>query len=110
MGVVGSCSVDAEGEVILSAEGYCDEGVVYLTITEDWQPTQGTMVCDDTNIAFPIAGYKAVHSGEDGLGEEFLITDDSAGYTVMREFEGGEGYHSWTLAFDIGLVPLVPEE
>lgn len=110
MGVVGPCSVDAVGEVIFSAEGYCEEGIVYLTITEDWQPTQGTMACDDANVAFPIAGYTAVHSGANGLGEEFLISDDTAGFTVMREFLGGEGYHSWTLAFDIGLEPLAPED
>lgn len=110
MGVVGPCSVDAEGEVIFSAVGYCEDGIVYLTITEDWQPTSGTMVCDDTPVNFPIAGYTAVHSGQSGLGEEFLITEDVAGFTVMREFQGGEGYHSWTLAYDIELAPLTPED
>ena len=109
MGVVGPCVVDAEGEVVLSAEGYCEDGIVYLTITEDWQAASGTMTCDDDVMSFPIAGYKAVHSGEFGKGEEFLITSDPAGYTVLREFQGGDGYHSWTLAFDIGLVPLAPE-
>lgn len=110
MGVVGPCVVDAQGKVILSAEGYCEDGIVYLTITEDWQAASGTMTCDDEVVSFPIAGYTAVHSGEFGKGEEFLITSDPVGYTVMREFQGGEGYHSWTLAFDIGLVPLVPED
>jgi len=47
------------------------------------------------------------HSGASGLGEEFLITDDSNGHTVMSEFLGGEGYHSWTLAMDVSLIPLV---
>jgi len=44
------------------------------------------------------------------MGEEFLITDDAAGHTLMKPFLGGEGYHSWTLQMDISLVPLVPEE
>lgn len=66
------------------------------------------MTCDDTTMPFPIAGYTALHSGETGNGEEFLITMDQAGYTVLREFLGGEGYHSWTLAYDIPLVPLSP--
>ena len=110
MGVVGPCVVEAQGKMIMSAEGYCEEGIVYLTITEDWQAASGTMTCDDEVMSFPIAGYTAVHSGEFGKGEEFLITSDQAGYTVMREFQGGEGYHSWTLAFDIGVVPLAPED
>ena len=109
MGVVGPCAVEAEGSMILTAEGYCEDGIVYLTITEDWQKTSGVMTCDDTAVPFPIAGYTAVHSGEYGNGEEFLITTDQAGYTVMRPFQGGEGYHSWTLAYDIGLEPLTPE-
>lgn len=110
MGVVGPCEVEAEGETILSAQGYCEEGIIYLTITEDWQATSGTMTCDGEVVNFPIPAYSAVHSGEFGKGEEFLITSDQAGFTIMRPFLGGEGYHSWTLAYDIGLVPLVPED
>ncbi|MEE4194035.1 MAG: hypothetical protein V2J07_02440 [Anaerolineae bacterium] len=108
MGNVGTCSVEAEGNVILSAEGYCEDGIVYLNITEDWQETSGTMTCDDTVMPFPIAGYTAEHRGEFGNGEEFLIVADQAGYTIMRPFQGGDGYHSWTLAYDIELVPLTP--
>ena len=110
MGVVGTCSVDAQGEVILSASGYCEDGIVYLVITEDWQATSGTMTCDDTVVPFPIAAYSAVHSGETGNGEEFLITAEQNGYTVMREFLEGDGYHSWTLAYDVELVPLAPDD
>ncbi len=111
MGVLGdSCSVDAAGTVNVSAEGYCDAGVVYLNITEDWSKTEGSMTCDDTVMPFSAPGSAFTHSGASGLGEEFLITDDSAGYTTMREFQGGEGYHSWTLTMDVDLVPLVPED
>jgi hypothetical protein len=110
MGVVGVCSVEATGNVIVSAEGFCSDGIVSLTITEDWQSGQGTMTCDDTAMPFPVPGYTATHSGPDGQGEEFLITSDANGFTLMREFQGGEGYHSWTLVTDIDNVPLVPEE
>jgi len=107
MGVLGPCSVDAGGTVVVSAEGYCDAGIVYLNITEDWSPTEGTMTCDGAGVPFSAPGAAFTHSGASGLGEEFLITDDSNGHTVMREFQGGEGYHSWTLSWDVSLVPLV---
>jgi len=111
MGVLGdSCSVDAAGTVRVSAEGFCEAGVVYLNITEDWSKTEGTMTCDENVMPFSAPGSSFTHSGASGLGEEFLITDDSAGHTVMREFQGGEGYHSWTLTMDISLVPLVDED
>ncbi|RLD02061.1 MAG: hypothetical protein DRI46_01535 [Chloroflexi bacterium] len=110
MGVVGVCSVDAAGEVTMSAEGFCEDGIVYLTITESWGGTDGTMVCDGSSVPFSAPGYTATHSGASGMGEEFLITDDAAGHTLMKPFLGGEGYHSWTLQMDISLVPLVPEE
>lgn len=110
MGIVGDCTVDAGGEVTVSAEGYCQDGIVYLNITESWGATEGTMTCDEEIMPFSVPGYTATHSGETGAGEEFLITDDSAGHTLMKKFQGGDGYHSWTLQMDIDLVPLVPEE
>ncbi len=109
MGILGPCSVDAAGTVNVSAEGYCDAGIIYLNITEDWSDTEGTMTCEDSSVPFSAPGASFTHSGAAGLGEEFLITDDSNGHTVMREFLGGEGYHSWTLMMDISLVPLVDE-
>jgi hypothetical protein len=100
--------------VVVSAEGYCDAGVVYLNITEDWGPTEGTMTCDDQAVPFSAPGAAFTHTGASGLGEEFLITDDSNGHTSLREFAGGEEYHSWTLSMDlmeeIELVPLVDGE
>jgi hypothetical protein len=110
MGVLGPCSVDAAGTVNVSAEGYCDAGLVYLNITEDWSKTEGTMTCEDSVVPFSAPGASFTHSGASALGEEFLITNDSNGHTVMREFQGGEGYHSWTLMMDISLVPLVDED
>ena len=110
MGIVGECSVDAGGEVTMSAEGYCDDGIVYLTITESWGGTEGSMTCDGANVPFSAPGYTATNAGASGMGEEFLITDDAAGHTLMKPFLGGEGYHSWTLQMDVSLVPLMPEE
>ncbi len=110
MGILGPCSVDAAGTVKVTAEGYCDAGVVYLNITEEWSKTEGTMTCEDSIVPFSAPGAAFTHSGVSGLGEEFLITDDSNGHTVMREFQGGEGYHSWTLIMDVSLVPLVDED
>jgi hypothetical protein len=110
LGVVGECSVDAGGEVTMSAEGYCEDGIVYLIITENWGGTEGTMTCDGALVPFSAPGYSATNSGATGMGEEFLITDDPEGHTLMKPFLGGEGYHSWTLQMDISLVPLVPEE
>jgi hypothetical protein len=111
MGVIGPCSVDAGGTVTVSAEGFCDVGVVYLNIKESWGKTEGTMTCDDSVVPFSAPGQTFTHSGPSGLGEEFLVTDDSVGHTVMREFLGGEGYHSWTLKTDeFGVVPLIDPE
>ena len=94
--------------MVVSAEGYCDAGIVYLNITEDWSPAEGTMTCDGGGVPFSAPGSAFTHSGASGLGEEFLITDDSNGHTVMREFQGGEGYHSWTLSWDVSDVSLAP--
>ncbi len=110
MGVLGPCSVAAGGTVVVSAEGYCEGGIVYLNITEDWGPAEGTMACDGQGVPFSAPGAAFTHSGASGLGEEFLITDDSNGHTTLREFRGGEGYHSWTLTTGVVLAPLVDGE
>jgi hypothetical protein len=109
MGTVGECSLEATGSMLFSAQGYCQDGIVYLSITEDWQPAGGTMTCEDTQIPFEAPGFKAIHNGPYNNGEEFLLTNDPQGYTVMREFLGGSGYHTWTLTSDIGTVPLLPD-
>jgi hypothetical protein len=109
IGTVGECILEAAGIMLFSAQGYCQDGIVYLTITEDWQPGGGTMTCDNTSIPFEIPGYTANHQGPYNMGEEFLILDGAEGYTIVREFQGGEGYHSWTLLTDLATVPLVPD-
>jgi hypothetical protein len=110
MGVMGPCSVTMAGIMQVSASGTCNDGVVYLTIIETWQSADGTMVCDGTAMAFSSPGPGAfTHEGADGAGEVFYLVDSSEGYTVMRPFGEGSGYHSWTLyATQIPLVPLVP--
>ena len=110
MGVMGPCSVEMAGIMQVSASGTCTDGVVYLTIIETWQSADGTMLCEDNIIPFSSPGPGAfVHEGADGAGEVFYLVDGSEGYTVMRSFGMGSGYHSWTLyATQIPLVPLVP--
>lgn len=110
MGVMGACSVEMTGSMQVSASGTCNDGVVYLTIIETWQSADGNMVCDGNAMAFSSPGPGAfTHEGADGAGEVFYLVDSSEGYTVMRPFGMGSGYHSWTLyATQIDLVPLVP--
>ena len=110
MGVMGPCSVTMAGIMQVSASGTCNDGVIYLTIIETWQSADGNMVCDGTAMAFSSPGPGAfTHEGADGAGEVFYLVDSSEGYTVMRPFGAGSGYHSWTLyATQIPLVPLVP--
>jgi hypothetical protein len=110
MGVMGPCSVEMAGEMQVSASGTCTDGVVYLRIVETWQSATGSMTCDDNVIPFNTPGPGTyVHEGPDGGGEIFYLVDSSDGYTVMRPFGEGSGYHSWTLyASQIELVPLVP--
>lgn len=110
MGAMGPCSVEMAGNMQVSASGFCNDGVVYLTIVETWQSADGNMVCDGTAMAFSSPGPGAfTHEGADGAGEVFYLVEGSEGYTVMRPFGAGSGYHSWTLyASQIDLVPLVP--
>lgn len=110
MGVMGPCSVELAGTMQASASGTCTDGVVYLTIVETWQSGSGTMTCEDEVIPFNSPGPGAfVHESPDGAGEVFYLVDGSEGYTVMRPFGAGSGYHSWTLyTTQIELVPLVP--
>lgn len=110
MGIMGPCSVTMAGIMQVSASGICTDGVVYLTIVETWQSADGNMVCDGTAMAFSSPGPGAfTHEGADGAGEVFYLVDSSEGYTVMRPFGEGSGYHSWTLyATQIDVVPLFP--
>lgn len=112
MGTMRVCEVEAQGIMLASASGFCIDGVLYLTIIENWQPASGTMTCEDEVMSFQTPGPGAFsHEGEDGSGEVFYLVPDSEGYTILREFGEGSGYHSWTLyASEIPTVPLVPSE
>lgn len=112
------CSLTSEGTMTPSAHGTCEAGVVNLIIEENWSALNGQMTCidpDDGDVEImpfntPSMG-KRTHSGENGLGEIFYLVEGAQGYTTMRPFIEGDGYHSWTLyAPDIELEPLVPEE
>lgn len=109
MGVMSKCSVEMEGVMLASAYGTCVDGVVYLNIIESWQPASGEMVCDDDFIPFQSPGAEYEHTGANGMGEVFYLTSDVNGFTTMRPFQAGSGYHSWTLySQGIEYVPLVP--
>jgi hypothetical protein len=111
------CTLTGEGEMVPNAHGSCEAGVVSLIIEENWGPLQGEMVCVDEDgdvtrgpFNVPAMGLQT-HSGQDGTGEIFYLVEGSDGYSTMRPFAEGEGYHTWTLyAEDIPLVPLVPED
>lgn len=112
------CSLTAEGTMTPSAHGTCEAGVVNLIIEENWSALNGQMTCIDPvdgdveimPFNAPAMG-KQTHSGETGLGEIFYLVEGAEGYTTMRPFIEGDGYHSWTLYTpDVELEPLVPEE
>jgi hypothetical protein len=100
-----------------TAHGSCEAGVVSLIIEENWLPMQGEMICidDDGDVIkapfnVPAMGLQT-HSGANGAGEIFYLVSGSEGYSSMRPFAEGEGYHTWTLYTDeIPVVPLVPDD
>lgn len=109
------CTLTGEGEMHPDAHGTCEAGVVNLIIKENWGPLNGKMVCIDNDgdvieapFNVPAMGMQT-HSGQNGQGEIFYLVEGSEGYSSMRPFAEGEGYHTWTLyTEDIPLVPLVP--
>ena len=109
------CSLTGQGSMTPSAHGRCVDGVVTLIIEENWSALNGKMTCvdsdgDTTTMPFntPAMGLQK-HSGANGEGEVFYLVAGSDGYSSMRPFAEGEGYHTWTLyTEEIPLVPLVP--
>jgi len=90
-----------------SASGYCQDGIVYLTIVEDWGPFQGKMTCEGTTVPYNMPAMGAMtHAGADGRGEVFYLdqnfSGEGAGYTIIRPFAGpsGSGEHIWTLFYE----------
>lgn len=109
MGTMSKCLVSMEGAMVASAYGTCGDGVVSLNIIESWLPGSGEMICDDDIIPFQSPGAEYEHTGEIGLGEVFYLTSDVNGYSSMRPFQAGSGYHTWTLySQGIEVVPLSP--
>jgi hypothetical protein len=112
-GAMGDCTLTGEGKMSPSASGICQDGVVYLTIVEDWGPYQGTMTCPKATIPLSIPAMgQMTHSGADGKGEVFYLdqrfSGEGAGYTSIRPFQGpGSGDHIWTLFYDY-TGPVVP--
>jgi hypothetical protein len=111
-GAMGPCTLSGGGTMSPSAYGYCQDGIVYLIITEDWGPYQGTMTCPDAVVPlnFPAPGVMT-HTGADGRGEIFYLdrnySTEGAGYTSIRPFQEGQGEHIWTLFWD-DTAPVKP--
>ncbi len=111
------CTLTSQGTMMPSAHGSCEAGVVSLIIEENWMPLEGEMVCIDEDevdiVPFntPPLGVQT-HSGPDGNGEVFFLVAGADGYSTMRPFLEGDGYHTWTLYMpdpdDIPPVPLAP--
>lgn len=106
-GTMEECSFEGEGTMTPSAEGYCEGGIVYLTITENWGEYKGKMTCEGKTVPFNIPAMGAMeHTGADGRGEVFYLdvgfSSEGAGYTTIREYAGpsGSGDHIWTLFYD----------
>jgi hypothetical protein len=106
------CSLTGVGSMIPNAHGTCEAGVVSLDIEENWLPLQGEMTCVDEDgetetMPFDVPGLGLMsHSGE-----IFYLVEGSEGYSTMRPFAQGEGYHTWTLyVSEYPTVPLAPED
>jgi len=106
-GTMEKCSFSGEGTMTPSATGFCQDGIVYLTITEDWGAYEGTMTCEGGSVPFNMPPMGAMtHTGADGNGEVFYLdkgfAGEGAGYTTIRPFAGpsGSGDHIWTLFYD----------
>jgi hypothetical protein len=112
-GSMRECVFNGEGEMVPSASGYCQDGVVYLTILENWGPYEGQMTCEDQVVPFNIPAMGVMrHTGADGQGEAFPLdkgfSSEGAGYTSIRPFAAGSGQHVWTLFYDV-TGPVAPQ-
>lgn len=112
------CSLSGGGSMIPNAHGACQDGVVSLVIEENWEAMQAQMTCVDEDGETTVAPFEIpavgtlVNSGVDGNGVNFLLVEGEEGYSTMRPFQHGSGYHTWTLyTVTIPNVPLTtPEE
>ena len=105
-GTMDDCSLQGEGTMRPEASGTCQNGLLRLTIVEDWSQVEGTVTCDGETSPLPPmpALGKMVHNGADGLGEIFPLdpgfSEAGPGYTSIRPFQQGEGEHIWTVFVD----------
>jgi len=112
-GSMGPCSLAGQGEMSPSAQGYCQEGIVYLTIVENWGAYEGKLTCPDAIMPLNVPPMGAMtHAGKDGRGEVFYLdknfSTEGAGYTSIRPFAAGSGDHVWTLFLD-ATGPVAPQ-
>ncbi|MBN1265036.1 MAG: hypothetical protein JXA25_06060 [Anaerolineales bacterium] len=100
------CSGHAFVDIYASIDASCSNGVVSMTIYEDWQYQEFTMTCDDDTIQFDIPSY--------GTTEHKNLTFPlmaSGSSMQTHPFQGGSGAKTWILSYEPPLVPLVdPDE
>jgi hypothetical protein len=100
------CSGHAFVDIYTSIDATCSNGVVSMTIYEDWQYQEFTMTCDDDTIQFPIPSYgSATHKNL-----KFpLMANGSSMQT--HDFQGGSGTKTWILSYEPPVEPIVdPDE
>lgn len=107
-GSAGTCRVDGSAKLVPTITGYCEEGIVWLTIYEEWQAYEMLMACDDgpaMPFELPDTGYK--HAGAGGQGLDFwLLEDGPAVREVPFQGAGGSGAHRWVLYADLLELPV----
>ena len=116
-GRMGECTLQGSSSMSPSASGTCENGIVYLTIQENWKPGQGTLICPDVDEPVPFeipAAGNFSHSGPGGRGEVFYMdmnySTTSVGSMVEKPFQGGQGVHTWTLLWDSTFIPTFPPD
>ncbi len=96
------CSGSAFVDIHVSVDASCSDGVVSMTLYEDWRYQDFEMTCDDDSFQFPIPSY--------GSAEHrnliFHLMDPGSSMQV-HPFQGGSGQKTWILSFEPPLVPLV---
>jgi hypothetical protein len=96
------CSGSAFVDIHVSVDASCSDGVVSMTLYEDWRYQDFEMTCDDDSFQFPIPSYgSAEHRNL-----TFHLMDPGSAMQV-HPFQGGSGQKTWILSFEPPLVPLV---
>jgi len=100
------CSGHAFVDIYSSIDATCSNGVVSMTIYEDWQYQDFTMTCDDDTIQFPIPSFgSATHKNL-----KFPLMSNGSSMQI-HEFQGGSGTKTWILSYEPPVVPIVdPDE